>query len=321
MPLATQTDGYVNCSMLRYILKRLLLVLPIFFGVSIIIFIIMHSAPGDPVLNLIGESPNAAEEYQRIMHSLGLDQPLYIQYLTFLERFFQGDLGRSIITHERVWEEILARFPRTIILAVAAMGLAIGIAIPAGVVSATRQYSIVDNLSMTVAIFGMSMPSFWLGVVLIYIFSFRLGLTPMSGIGGVEHLILPAITLGALSAGMLARLTRSSMLEVLRQDFVRTARSKGLSGRVVVYKHVLRNVMIPVTTTIGQRFGTLLGGSMITETVFGYPGLGSLLVRAASQYDYPVVQGVLLITTLTTVLVFLVVDILYAYIDPRVSYE
>jgi ABC-type dipeptide/oligopeptide/nickel transport system permease component len=307
--------------MLRYILKRVLLILPTFFGVSIILFVIMHLAPGDPVLVLVGVSPNSAEDYRRIMQSLGLDQPLYIQYLRFLERFFQGDLGRSIITHVPVWDELLVRFPRTIVLSVAAMTMSIAMAIPAGVLSATKQNSMTDNLSMAAAIFGISMPSFWLGVALIYIFSYRLGLTPMSGIGGIEYLILPTITLGALSAGMLARLTRSSMLEVLRQDYVRTARSKGLSGRAVVYKHALKNAMIPVVTVIGQRFGMLLGGAMIVETVFGYPGLGSLLVIAASEKDYPVVQGVLLITTFTTVLVYLLVDILYAYIDPRVSFE
>jgi peptide/nickel transport system permease protein len=281
----------------------------------------MHSAPGDPVLNLLGQSPNSPEQYKLLMASLGLDQPLYVQYARFLFRFFQGDLGRSIITHEQVWNEVIVRFPRTLVLAISAMAIAIGVAVPAGVLSATRQYSLTDNLSMTVSVFGISMPSFWLGIMLIYIFSFRLGLTPMSGIGGLQHVILPAVTLGAISAGMLARLTRSSTLEVLRQDYVRTARSKGLNERAVLYKHVLRNASIPTITAIGQRFGTLLGGSVVTETVFAYPGLGALLVRAATQNDYPVVQGILLVTTLVSVLVYLLVDIIYAYIDPRVTYD
>jgi len=307
--------------MLRYILKRLVLILPTFFGVSLIVFLIMHAAPGDPVLNLIGESPNAAEQYKMLVETLGLNEPLYVQYGKFLLRFFQGELGRSIITHELVWNDIVVRFPRTLVLAIGAMLIAVGVAVPAGILSATKQYSLTDNLSMTVSVLGISMPSFWLGIILIYIFSFRLGLTPMSGMGGVEHLVLPAITLGALSTGMIARLVRSSTLEVLRQDYVRTARSKGLPERAVLYRHVLMNASIPAITAIGQRFATLLGGSVIVETVFAYPGLGSLLVRAALQNDYPVVQGILLVTTLVTVLVYLVVDVVYAYVDPRVTYD
>jgi peptide/nickel transport system permease protein len=306
---------------LRYIIKRLLFLLPVFFGVSIVTFMMLHLAPGDPVLNLIGESPQAPEEYKMLAEKLGLDQPLHIQYLRFLNRFLHGDLGRSIITHERVWDSILTRFPRTLVLAVASIVIAVVIAIPAGVASSTRQNSLIDNLCMTGAVLGISMPSFWIGIMLIYIFSFRLGLTPMSGIGGVEHLILPAISLGTRSIGMLARLVRSSMLEVLRQDYVRTARSKGLSNRIVVYKHALKNALIPVITAIGARFGTLLGGSVVTEVVFGYPGLGMLLVKAAKEYDFPVIQGTLLVVSFTYVLVYLAVDIIYMYIDPRVKYK
>lgn len=295
--------------------------LPTFFGVSIIVFMMLHLAPGDPVLNLIGESPQAPEEYRRLIEKLGLDQPLHIQYLRFLERFFNGDLGRSIITHERVWDNILVRFPRTLMLAVASIIVAVVIAIPVGVISATRQNTIIDNLCMTGAVAGVSMPSFWVGIMLIYVFSFRLGLTPMSGIGGIEHLILPTIALGMRSVGMIARLTRSSMLEVLGQDYVRTARSKGLSETIVVYKHALKNALLPIITTIGARFGGLLGGAVVTETVFGYPGLGMLLVKAAREYDYPVIQGVLMITTFSYVLLYIVIDIIYAYIDPRVKYK
>jgi len=252
---------------------------------------------------------------------LGLDQPIYIQYIKWMERFFHGDLGRSIITHRLVWDEIRVRYPRTIRLAIASIIIAVSIAIPAGVISATRQYSIFDNLIMGGAVFGISIPSFWMGIMFIYIFSFRLRLTPMSGIGGIEYLILPAISLGMRSVGYLARLTRSSMLEVLRQDYIRTARSKGLSERIIIYVHALQNALIPVITAIGGRFGTLLGGSLITETVFSYPGLGMLAIKAIRETDYPTVQGSLMITTFTYVLVYLIVDIIYAYIDPRVEYE
>lgn len=307
--------------MLRYILKRLLFVIPIFFGVSILVFGIMHFSPGDPVLNMLGESPGAAEQYRILVEKLGLDKPIHIQYIKFLERFIRGDLGRSIITHRSILNEIKIRFPRTIVLATSGILLGILIAIPAGIISATRQNSMFDNLSMAISVFGISIPSFWMGIMLIYVFSFRLRITPMSGIGGIEHLILPAISTGSRSTALLARLTRSSMLEVLRQDYIRTAHSKGLSEKIVIYKHAFKNAIIPVITALGERFGALLGGSMITETIFSYPGLGTYMIKAIKDSDYPVVQGVLMFTTLTYVLIYLVIDILSAYIDPRVQYE
>jgi len=274
-------------------------------------------------MNLIGEDPEglAAIEYKMLREKLGLDKPIYVQYINFLTRFFHGDLGRSLITRNFVWDEIRVRYPRTLELAVASIVVALTIAIPAGITSATRQNSIIDNFCMSGAVFGISIPSFWMGIMLIYIFSFRLRLTPMSGWGGIEHLILPAITLGTRSASMLARLTRSSMLEILRQDYIRTARSKGLSERIVIYKHAFKNALIPVITSLGGRFGALLGGSLITETVFAYPGIGMLTIKAINETDYPVVQGTLMITTFTFVLIYIIVDIIGAYIDPRVEYE
>lgn len=307
--------------MLRYIIRRLSFLLPIFLGVSVIVFTIMHLAPGDPVLNLIGQDPDAPEHYALLRKKLGLDQPIYVQYLRYLGRFFRGDLGRSIVSRNPVAREILIRLPRTMKLAVASLILAVVIAIPAGVISATKQNSIIDNLIMVGSVTAISIPSFWLGIMLLYIFSFRLGLTPMSGMGGIEYLILPALSLGTRSVGSIARLTRSSMLEILRQDYIRTARSKGLSERIVIYKHALQNALMPVLTVIGLRFGTLLGGAFITETIFAWPGIGMLALKAIREYDYPVVQGTLLVVTFSYVLCNLLVDILYAYIDPRVQYE
>jgi len=283
----------------------------------------MHIAPGDPIMNLIGEDPNslAAEDYARLREKLGLDDPLHIQYYKFLVRFSKGDLGRSIINKKLVMDEIRERYPRTIQLAFASIIIAVVIAIPAGVISATRQNSIIDNLSMGTAVFGISIPSFWLGIMLIYVFAFKLRLFPLSGVGGIQHIILPAISLGIRASAMLARLTRSNMLEVLRRDYVRTARSKGLSERIVLYKHALKNAIIPVITSLGGQFGSLLGGALITETVFAYPGLGMLTIKAIGDSDYPVVQGTLLVTTFTFVLMYLIVDVIGAYIDPRVEYE
>lgn len=309
--------------MLNYIIKRLLLLVPVFIGVSVLVFTIMQLAPGDPVMNMLGEDPEGlgAIRYKMLIEKMGLDKPIHIQYIKFLERFFHGDLGRSIVTRKLVWDEIITRYPRTLELAFASIIIAVIIAIPAGIISATRQNTIADNICMGGAVLGISIPSFWMGIMLIYIFAFKLKIAPFSGFGGIEHLILPAITLGTRSAGSLARLTRSSMLEILRQDFVRTARSKGLSERTVLYKHALKNALLPVITSLGGRFGALLGGSLVTETVFAYPGLGMLTITAIQTTDYPVVQGALMITTFTFVLIYVIVDIIGAYIDPRVEYE
>jgi peptide/nickel transport system permease protein len=289
------------------------------------------------------------QEIDEIRDKYGLNRPLYEQYFIWLGDVLKGDLGRSILTHEQVTTEIGSRFPNTIELAIAAMIFAILIGVVAGVISATKQYSVADYSVMGLALFGISMPVFWLGIMLMMIFGVFLGWLPIGGridllipfqsitgfmvidsiitlngaalISVLEHLILPAIALGTIPMAIIARTTRSSMLEVLRQDFIRTERAKGLSERKVIYKHAIRNAMVPVVTVIGLNFGLLLSGAILTETVFSWPGVGRLVVDAVYARDYPLVIGCILIFALVFVIVNLITDILYTYIDPRIHYE
>jgi ABC-type dipeptide/oligopeptide/nickel transport system permease component len=325
----------------RFIARRLLGMIPLLFGVSLVIFVILRLIPGDPVVIMIGAENASPEEVARLRHVLGLDQALPVQYVKFLGRVVRGDLGMSISSDEPVTRLILERLPATIELTFAAMTVALAIAIPAGVISAIRKYSAVDTAGTVAALLGVSMPNFWLGVMLIFLFALRLGWLPASGrgdpvvagvwtlmatgnpaaLGGaVTHLILPAVTLGAALAAVTTRLTRSSMLEVIAQDFVRTARAKGLPGWRIVFHHALRNALIPVVTVIGLEFGALLGGAVITETIFAWPGIGRLAIRSIVQRDFPVVQGVVLMIAVVRICANLAVDVVYAVIDPRIRY-
>jgi peptide/nickel transport system permease protein len=325
----------------RYVARRLLAVIPLLVGVSLVIFVILRLIPGDPVVIMIGAENATPDEVARLRHVLGLDQGVHVQYVRFLERMTRGDLGRSLASDEPVTRLIFERLPATIELTLAALCVALLIAIPVGVVSAVHRYSIVDAAGTVAALLGISMPNFWLGVMLIFLFALRLGWLPASGRGepflagvwtltttgspealaaAVTHLILPAITLGSALAAVSTRLTRSSMLEVIGQDFIRTARAKGLRGTRVVLHHALRNALIPVVTVVGLEFGALLGGAVITETIFAWPGIGRLAIRSIIQRDFPVVQGVVLMIALVRIVASLAVDVLYAVIDPRIRY-
>ncbi|MFN3285433.1 MAG: ABC transporter permease [bacterium] len=302
-----------------YILRRLALAVPTLVGVTVVVFALIRLVPGDPARLVLGLQASE-EEVQRLRVQLGLDQPLPVQYARFLGRLLQGDLGRSVVTGEPVAREIAARLPATVQLAVASTLVATAAGMAAGVISATRQYSWADYLVMTVALFGISLPVFWLGLMLMLLFSVHLRWLPAGGYGTPAHLVLPTVTLAAFSVAIIARMTRSSLLEVLHQDYVRTAWAKGLGARAVVLRHALKNALIPVVTVIGLQFGGLLGGAILTETVFAWPGMGRLLVGAIVARDYPVVQGVVLVFAALFTLVNLAVDVLYAYVDPRIHY-
>lgn len=308
--------------MIRYLVKRIALAIPVFLGVSIIVFVIMAATPGDPVLIRIGFDPNVSPEtIQAVRVELGLDQPIYIQYLRYLIRLVQGDLGNNIRTGRPVIQDIIEAFPRTMLLAMTSIVLSTAIGLPVGIFSAKKQYSSFDKVASVGSLLSASIPNFWLALILILVVSYWLNLTPVSGSGTPIHLVLPTIALGTALAGSMTRFTRSSMLEVIRQDFIRTARSKGLKERVVIVRHALRNALIPIVTVMGLQFGQLLSGTFFVEWIFAYPGLGRLAVQAIQQKNYPVVQGVVLVVSLSFVMINLLVDIIYSYIDPRVQYE
>jgi peptide/nickel transport system permease protein len=306
--------------MRSYLVRRLLLVVPVVWGVVTLVFLFLHLIPGDPVEILLGETALPADR-ESLRTELGLDKPLFEQYQNFLLGILKGDLGRSVQQRKQVGRLILDRYPATLQLTGAAMVVSIVIALPAGILCGLRQYSLWDHSTMFFALLGVSMPTFWLGPLLIWVFSIQFGLLPVSGRGGVEHLVLPAITLGASMAAIVARMTRSSVLEVLGEDFVVAARAKGLSEKRVVLKHVLRNALLPILTVVGLQFGALLAGSIITETIFSWPGLGTLTVQAIQARDYPLVQGCVLVIALSYVFVNLLTDFLYAWIDPRIHYD
>ena len=286
-------------------------------GVSFIVFLIMSLTPGDPVELLLGDNytPEAAA---KISKDLGLDQPFIFRYLKYVSSAFKGNLGISIHTGEPVMTEIMSRLPNTIILAAAAIFLAVVVGIPLGTISAAKQYSFVDSGSMLLALVGVSMPNFWFGLMLILLFSARLNWFPPGGFDGFMYLILPAITLSANSLAIITRMTRSSMVEILRMDYVQTARAKGINRWQVIIKHALRNAMIPIVTTIGLQFGFAMGGAVLVETIFSWPGIGRLLVDAIKWKDTPIVMAVVLILALQFTLINLFVDIIYAFLDPRI---
>ena len=316
--------------MRAFVLGRLVAIVPVLFGVSIVIFVLMKLIPGDAAQVLAGPSATR-EEVELIREDLGLNEPLYVQYGKWLARALRGDLGRSIELRAPVTTMVLERFRNTAVLAVASMLLAIALGVPAGVIAATRPLSLFDRLATIVALFGNSMPTFWLGLVLILTFSLGLGWFPSNGMydirasGGfldlMHHLVLPSITLAGVSAAVIARVTRSSMLEVIGREYVTTARSKGLAERRVIWGHALLNAMLPVLTVIGVQMGYLLGGSILVETVFSWPGLGLQLFRAIGSRDLPLVQGGVMLVSAVFVFLNLAVDLLYAVLDPRVRYS
>lgn len=284
-----------------------------------LVFSIIRFIPGDPARAIAGV--HASPQYiEQVRKELLLDEGLHIQYFVYMGNLLQGDMGRSTFTRRPVTVELMQRFPNTLLLAASAMVIASFIGLSAGIISATRRYSLFDNVSMLAALVGVAAPVFWLGVMFQLLFSVQLGWLPSGGIGTWKHLVLPALTLGLATAALIARITRSSMLEVLRQDYITTARSKGLIERVVIYKHALKNALIPVVTVMGLQFGTLLGGAVLTETVFSWPGIGRLMVDSILARDYPVVQGAVLLLAVFFVLINLVVDIIYAFLDPRITY-
>lgn len=306
--------------MLRYALRRIMMTVPTVLVASAIVFLMLRFIPGDPALLMAGEDPKP-EIIQALRKQWGLEEPLPVQYLVFMKNIVEGNLGVSIRSGLPVSYEISLRLPHTILLSVIAMTLSMALGIFAGIVSSTRPYSIVDNVSMFLALVGVSAPAFWTGLMLMWVFAVKLGWLPAVGVGTAAHLVLPSIALTGFTTPVLARQTRSSMLEVLRQDYIRTARSKGLSERAIVYGHAVRNALIPVITVAGISFGRLLGGSIVTETVFAYPGIGKLLIDGIFARDYPIIQGTVLVYALVFTFLNLLVDLTYAYVDPRIHYE
>jgi peptide/nickel transport system permease protein len=307
--------------MVEYVLKRLFLIVPTIAAVSVIVFLMLYLTPGDPAIIYLGDTPATPERLVQIRHAMGLDRPLAVQYLAYLDRLVRGDLGRSLRNDDSVWAEIRDRVPSSAQLAAAAFVVAVILGIGLGLVSALRRSTWIDAGAMLIALLGVSMPIFWLGLMLIFLFSLKLGWLPATGFGGWQRLVLPAITLGLLSSATLARLARSSVLEVLWQAYIRTARSKGLAEWIVVRRHVLRNAVILLITVAGLQLGELLSGAVITETVFARPGVGKLLVDAILNKDFPIVQGAVLFIALVYTIINLAVDVSYAYFDPRIRFE
>ena len=307
--------------MSKYIRKRVALAIPTVLLTSLVVFLMLFLTPGDPASIYVGEQTATPERLADIRRVMGLDRPLHVQYGDFLWRALRGDLGRSLQTNRPVLDEILSRLPNTIELAAAAMALAVGLGFALGLVSALRQNTVVDTLAMLVALFGVSVPVFWLALLLIMLFAVQLQWLPATSGPGFRGLILPAVSLALLSAATLARLVRSCVLEVLRLDYLTTARAKGLGAAVVVLRHALPNALIPVITAMGLQFGALLSGAVITETIFARPGLGKLVVDSIQSKDLPTVQGVVLVLACIYVVMNLLVDLSYALVDPRIRFE
>jgi dipeptide transport system permease protein len=334
--------------MFAFVLRRVALIIPTFIGVTLLAFALIHLIPGDPVENLSGERGMDPERRLRLLHQFGLDKPLYVQYGDYLLQVVQGDLGTSLTTHEKVLSEFLTLFPATVELAFFALLFAVCVGLPAGILAAVKRNTVADYAVMGVSLTGYSMPIFWWALLLILFFSVQLGWTPVSGRiavqfdvpttsgfmlfdalrssdpgafrSAVSHLILPSIVLGTIPLAVIARMTRSSMLEVLREDYVRTARAKGLTRLQVVFIHALRNALIPVITVIGLQVGLLLSGAILTESIFSWPGIGNWLIHGVQSRDYPVVQGGILLIAAIVISVNLIVDLLYAVINPRIRH-
>lgn len=335
--------------MIRFLLKRILQVIPAFIGITLLTFALIHLIPGDPVELLAGERGMDEARHAFLMAEMGFDKPLYIQYFNYICNVLQGDLGRSIVTHQSVFSEFMTLFPATIELSFCAMLIAVFFGLPAGIIAGVKRGSVFDHTVMSASLTGYSMPIFWWGLLLILFFSVHLGWTPVSGrisalfwvdadtgfmlidalrsdekgafISAVSHLILPSIVLGTIPLAVIARMTRSSMLEVLQEDYVRTAKAKGLAPWRVILIHALRNALIPVITVIGLQTGVLLAGAILTETIFAWPGVGKWIIESISRRDYPAVQGGILLIASLIIMVNLFVDLLYGLIDPRIRHS
>jgi len=327
-PETLQPCNLATFTMTRYILNRLAQMIPVVFGVLVVVFIMLKLTPGDPAAAMLGIQATP-EELVRVRHAMGLDRPWHVQFGIWLGNALQGDLGSSYISKKPVTELLLTRLPVTLELSIFAMLLAILIGIPAGIISAARRYSWVDYLITSLALFGVSMPSFWFAILLIYLFSLYLGWLPASGYmpwsrgvwPHIRSLIMPGLALGLFLMGALVRFCRTSMIETLVQDYVRTARAKGISQTLILLRHALKNALIPTVTVLGIQFGALLGGAIIIETIFAFPGIGTMMLTAVNQRDYPVVQGVTLVVAIAFTLSNLLVDILYTWLNPRIRYE
>jgi peptide/nickel transport system permease protein len=302
---------------IEYLVWRSLQSLLLILLVTFVVFMLLHITPGDPATIILGEQATP-EQIADLRRSMGLDRPLPEQYARFLANAVRGDFGMSIRAQRPALEYVLERLPATLQLSAGAFAFAVLTGIPTGILSAVKRLSVWDHSSMFVALLGQSMPVYWLGLMLIIVFAVQLRWLPASGMGQPQHLVLPAITLGSFLIGLIIRLTRSSMLEVLNQDYVRTARAKGVSEPTVLVRHALKNALIPVVTVLGLQMGTLLGGAVITETVFAWPGMGMVTVTAIHQRDYPVVQSAVLVSAVLVVLINWFVDVLYHYLDPRI---
>jgi len=299
--------------------RRLLFLLPVLFGILAAVFVTMRIVPGDPARLVAG--PDAGpEELAAIRQQFGLDQPLHLQFVRYLRDILRGEFGRSLKTQRPVLDEIVPRLGNTALLAVLSTLFAVVVGLLAGIVAAARRNSTFDHATMVVAMMGVSTPSFYLGIVLIVVFAVMLRVFPAGGSGGVAHLVLPAVTLGASTLGIVARMTRASMIDVLDEDYIRTARAKGVQERLIVARHALRNALLPVIAVVALQFGFVLAGSVLVETVFSFPGIGWLIVESISMRDFPVVQGSILLVTFVSVLVNLAADVLYGYADPRIKY-
>lgn len=306
--------------MKRYFLQRLLLLLPTLIGALSLVFVLIHLIPGDPIEVMLGETATAADK-EELRRSLGFDQPLSAQYRSFLVKLAAGNLGRSLYEQANVSEIVAARLPATLELAITAMIMATLIAFPLAILASVYRGGWIDRLALWFSLLGLSLPNFWLGPLLMILFSIQLGWLPVSGRGTLLHLLLPALTLGLGMAAILTRILRASLLQAMREDYVQTARAKGLGEKRIWLKHTLRNAMLSVTTIMGLQFGSLLAGSLITETIFSWPGLGRLTIQAIQTRDYPLVQGCVLVIATSYVLVNFCTDLLYKLIDPRISYE
>lgn len=312
---------------LRYFIKRLLYFFPVILMVSFLVFIMIRLIPGDPARTIAGIMASE-EDVERIRIQLGLKEPIYIQFIKWVSNILKGDLGISIRTNRPVTLEIFSRLPNTIELTIVGLFIAIIIGIPIGIFAAIKRGELSDTLLSIFALSGVSIPVFWMGLVLIYVFSLSLGILPVGERGGplwtiegLSHIILPSITIAAPSAGVFARITRSSMIEVLEQEYIRTAKAKGLKMNIIIFRHCIRNVLVQLITIIGMQFGYLLGGAIVTETVFAWPGIGRLLVDAIISRDYPLVQGIVLVYSILFISINLFIDLIYGIIDPRIRYE
>ncbi|HHU48537.1 MAG TPA: ABC transporter permease [Clostridiales bacterium] len=306
--------------MLKYIVKRILLMIPVLIIMTLIVFSIFYFAPGDPVSRIAG--PNVTQEvYESIQRKYGLDQPFIVQYLRFAKSVVKGDLGISILQDRPVIEMIKERLPVTLQIGLLGFLITFVIAIPAGVIAAVKKNTTLDYMCMSGTLLGIAIPTFWLGMLLLYVFAYKLRWFPISGDGTVKQLILPSFAIGLTNAAITARMVRSSMLEVLKQDYVRTARSKGLFEKKVIYGHALKNALIPIITLMGLRLGWILGGSVALEIIFSIPGIGRLMVDSILSRDFPVVQGAMLVLTSSIILANILADILYAVVDPRIRYS